>query len=181
MLESIATMAFLVLLLLISSQLLNRRRGERPDLILVRPGRELLVFIPVLLAVASEKLGFRYDSSGSLAYVGQGLCVVAVIALLIWVKPKFFALKYLPFAGALMNALVILLNGYRMPINIPGYKTQFYASMTSSSILPFLGDWIRTGWISASGWVSPGDIVMMIALPVGLYQLIREFLRRGLC
>ncbi len=90
-------------------------------------------------------------------------------------------------AGVLLNFLVILLNGGRMPVSaalladgsaraklLAAGGIYGYAAADASTRLPFLGDVLRIGLPGGTlGYASPGDLVLCAGVLVLCFQMTR--------
>jgi hypothetical protein len=111
----------------------------------------------------------------------QYLYVLALAAIVAWTAWHVRRLRgiWLISLGALLNLIVILANGGRMPVapelagSMGGRATVGqYTVMGSHTNLNFLGDWIRLG--PAPEAYSLGDVLIGVGLAIVVFLAIRN-------
>lgn len=142
----------------------------------------LLFIFEFAVFYLENKVAFLGDISNYLFIV-----VYVIGLLLIWVNRKEHSGFYLIFLGVLMNFLVMVFNGGRMPVSeeaarildpsyIEALKQGLYAKhelLTKATHLPFLGDIIPlTKPYPREQVISIGDVIMNI----GIFMFIQKLM-----
>jgi Family of unknown function (DUF5317) len=134
----------------------------------------VLIALAVRLAVVLPPLrgveGVQYIYAASFA---------VLVAWIVWNVTRLRGL-WIVAIGATLNLLVIVSNGGRMPVAnsvTPVRGVAVYTTMSSSTNLNWLGDWITLPVISPGsllgGVYSPGDVILGVGILVTAFMLTR--------
>lgn len=167
---------------------IGRLKGIKPDISDVKFNKSWLLIPAVSLQILfgiAEARGLKFDTLLTLAVNGV---VFALVFLVVWINRRYIGLWFIGF-GALSNALVMLFNGGRMPVDISLAGNQSYmadsidlivrgmdnkhAVINTATKLPILADIISVPSFLGLGMpiISIGDIIVAI----GLFVLCLQF------
>ena len=167
---------------------IGRLKGIRPDISDIKFNKSWLLIPAVGLQILSgiaEAKGLKFGTLLTLAVNGV---VFGIVFLVIWINRRYIGLWFIGF-GALLNALVMLFNGGRMPVNISLVDNKPYmadsikliisgmdnkhAVINTATKLPILADIISVPGFLGLGMpiISIGDIIVAI----GLFVLCLQF------
>lgn len=163
-------------------------KGRRPDFNNIKFRNSWLVIPSVALQILSsiaEAKGFRFGTVVTLLVNGT---IFGFIFLVIWFNRRYVGLWFIGM-GALLNALVMMFNGGRMPVDVSLLGDEAYLAETVDLLLngldnkhvaidsftkiPILADIVSVPGFLGLGMplISIGDIIVAI----GLFVLCLQF------
>jgi hypothetical protein len=173
---------------LLMGVVIGRLKGIKPDISDIKFNKSWLLIPAIGLQILSsiaEAKGLKFSTLLTVAVNGV---VFGLVFLVIWLNRRYIGLWFMGF-GALLNALVMLLNGGRMPVDISLAGNAAYmaepieiiksgmdnkhAVISTTTKLPILADIINVPGFLGLGMpiISIGDIIVAI----GLFILCLQF------
>lgn len=167
---------------------IGRLKGIKPGISDIKFNKSWLLIPAVGLQILSgiaEAKGLKFGTLLTLAVNGV---VFGLVFLVIWINRRYIGLWFIGF-GALLNALVMLVNGGRMPVDISLAGNKAYMAdsikliisgmdnkhtvINTAAKLPILADIISVPGFFGLGMpiISIGDIMVAI----GLFALCLQF------
>ena len=178
----------MILAALIIGVVVNRINGSRPDFNNIKFEKAWLLLPAVVLQIISsvtEVKGYRFGTITTLIVNGA---VFVFVFLMIWFNRKYAGLWFIG-VGALLNALVMMFNGGRMPVDVGRLSTKAYmnealdlilkgadnkhVAIDAATKIPALADIYSVPGFLGLGMplISIGDII----IAVGLFLLCIQF------
>lgn len=166
----------------------SKVKGSKPDLNNIKLKKPWLILPSLVLQILSsiaETKGIKFNMPVTLII---NTAVFAFVFLLVWANRRYIGLWFIGL-GALLNSLVMVFNGGRMPVDISllgdkAYLAEYvdlivrdadnkHALISEATRLPFLADVISLPGFLGLGMplISIGDIIVA----VGLFVLCLQF------
>lgn len=177
-----------ILAALIIGVVVNRINGSWSDFNNIKFEKAWLLLPAVVLQIISsvtEVKGYRFETITTLIVNGA---VFVFVFLMIWFNRKYAGLWFIG-VGALLNALVMMFNGGRMPVDVGRLSTEAYmtealdlilkgadnkhVAIDATTKIPALADIYSVPGFLGLGMplISIGDII----IAVGLFLLCIQF------
>jgi len=172
---------------LLMGVVVSRLNGRWPDFNNIKFEKAWLILPSVLLQIVSsvaETRGYKFGTAATLTVTAT---VYVFVFLVIWFNRKYLGLWFIGIGG-LLNALVMMFNGGRMPVDISRLGNEPYmaealelimkgsdnkhVAIDSATKIPILADIISVPGFISMGMplISIGDII----IAAGLFLLIMQ-------